>query len=117
MMPSMLGPTGITDWVNAVGKLCRTSNRDACSNAQSARVQVLTYSAHHFLGHMFSPRISGRFEVGFGDGTRIEGTFTAKQGNVKNIRKRYVNENAPLDWPRIDFAVLTVEMQVAAWPS
>jgi len=84
MMPSMLGPTGITDWVDAVGKLCSTSNRDACSNAQSARVRVLTYSAHHFLGHVFSLRISGRFEVGFSDGTSIEGTFAAKELRVKN---------------------------------
>jgi len=84
MMPSMLGPTGVTDWVDAVGKLCSTSNPDACSNAQSARVQVLSYSAHHYLGHAFSPRISGRFEVRFKDGTSIEGTFAAKERRLKH---------------------------------
>jgi len=83
MMPSMLGPTGITDWVDAVGKLCSTFNRNACSNAQSARVQVLTYSAHHFLGHVSSPHISGKFKVGFRDGTSIDGTFAAKERRGK----------------------------------
>jgi hypothetical protein len=78
MIPSLLGPTGVTDWVDAVAKLCSTSGPISCSNAQRARVRVLNYSAHYFLGHVSRPRISGRFEVGLGDGTIIEGTFTAK---------------------------------------
>ena len=79
MMPSMLGETGFTDWVDAVGKLCSKSKVDDCSNAQSAQVRVLSYSSHDLVGHVFSPRISGQFEVEFSDGTKIEGTFTAKE--------------------------------------
>jgi hypothetical protein len=87
MMPSMLGPTGITDWMDAAGTLCSTLSRNACSNAQSARVRVLTYSAHHFLGHAFSPHISGEFKVGFSDGTSIDGTFAAKERSAKNSKQ------------------------------
>lgn len=83
MMPSMLGETGVADWVDAVGKLCSTSKGDDCSNAQSARVRVLSYSSHYFLGHVFNPRISGEFEVRFSDGRRIEGTFAAKERRLK----------------------------------
>jgi hypothetical protein len=77
MMPSRLGPSGVTDWVDAVGKLCSTSGTISCSNARRARVQVLNYSAHRAS----SPRTSGRFEVGLRDNSVIEGTFTAKEGH------------------------------------
>lgn len=83
MMPSMLGPTGVTDWVDAIGKLCSTSKRNSCSNAQRARVRVLHYSAHKFLGKLLSPHISGEFEVRFSDGTNIAGTFAAKEHKSK----------------------------------
>jgi hypothetical protein len=75
MMPSLLGPLGVTDWVDAVGKLCGTSGPISCLNAQRTRVRVLNYSARH----LFRPRTSGRFEVGLEDGTIIEGTFSAKE--------------------------------------
>jgi hypothetical protein len=87
MMPSMLGPTGVTDWVNAVGKLCTPSRGGDCSNAQSARVRVLNYSTHNFLGKVLSPHISGEFEVRFSDGTNIEGTFAAKEQKSKQFSK------------------------------
>jgi hypothetical protein len=83
MMPSLLGPTGVTAWVDAVAKLCITSDPVSCSNAQRARVRVLNYSARYFLGHVSRSRISGRFEVGLGDGTIIEGTFGAKARKLK----------------------------------
>jgi len=79
MMPSMLGETGFTDWVDAVGKLCSTSGGDDCSKAQSARVRVLSYSSHNLVGHVFSHVSRGQFEVEFRDGTKIEGRFTAKE--------------------------------------
>jgi hypothetical protein len=79
MMPSMLGPSGLRDWVDAVGALCAPSNGGDCANAKSARVRVLNYSAHKFLGKVFNPDISGEFDVRFSDGTKIEGTFTAKK--------------------------------------
>jgi len=72
MMPSLLGPSGVTDWVDAVAKLCSTSGTISCSNAQRARVRVLNYSVRY-------ARTSGRFEVGLRDGTVIEGSFTAKE--------------------------------------
>jgi hypothetical protein len=82
-MPSMLGPSGVTDWADAVGKLCSTSERNDCSNAQSARVRVLNYSAHNSLGKVLSPHISGEFEVRFSDRMDIEGTFAAKEHKSK----------------------------------
>ena len=72
MMPSVLGPSGFTDWVDAVAKLCTASDLTSCSDAQSARVRVLNYSQRR-------RRISGRFEVKLRDGTIIEGTFTAEE--------------------------------------
>jgi hypothetical protein len=83
LMPSQLGPAGVKDWVDAVAKLCSISDPVSCSDAQKARVRVLNYSAGHFLGHMSSPHISGRFEVGFADGTTIEGTFAVKGRKLK----------------------------------
>jgi hypothetical protein len=72
MMPSILGPSGVTDWADSVAKLCRTSGTISCSIAQRSRVRVLNYSARYV-------RTSGRFEVGLRDGTVIEGSFTAKE--------------------------------------
>jgi len=80
MMPSRLGPAfGVTDWVDAVGKLCSTGEGGDCSNAQNARVRVLSYSSHYFLGKVFNVHISGEFDVHFNDGTSNQGTFTAKE--------------------------------------
>jgi hypothetical protein len=83
IMPSLLGPTGVTDWVDAVAKLCSTFGFISCSNTQRARVRVLNYSARYFFGHVSRPRISGRFEVGLRDGTIIDGNFAAKERKLK----------------------------------
>jgi hypothetical protein len=83
LMPSQVGPAGLTDWVDAVAKLCNISDPISCSDAKRARVRVLNYSGHHSLGHISSHHISGRFEVGFADGTTIEGTFAAKERETK----------------------------------
>ncbi len=82
-MPSQVGPAGLTDWVDAVAKVCSIPGPISCTDAQKARVRVLNYSEPHFLGHFFSSHISGRFEVKFSDGTTIEGTFAAKERKPK----------------------------------
>lgn len=87
LMPSQVGPAGLTDWVDAVAKLCNISDPISCSDAKRARVRVLNYSGAHFLGHTSGPHISGRFEVGFADATTIEGTFAAKQRKTKEYSR------------------------------
>jgi hypothetical protein len=85
-MPSVLGPSGLTDWIEVRGELCGISNPSACSEAQSARVQVLNYSAGYrpFIRDWFTtPRISGNLEVRLKDGTAIEGSFSAKARKIK----------------------------------
>jgi hypothetical protein len=85
-MPSVLGSSGVTDWIKVQGELCGISNLSACSEAESARVQVLNYSARHYplIRDWFtSPRISGNIEVSLKDGTVIEGSFSAKARRVK----------------------------------
>jgi hypothetical protein len=85
-MPSVLGTSGFTDWIKVQGELCGISNPSACSEAESARVQVLNYSARYypFIRDWFtSPRISGNFEVSLKDRTVIEGPFSAKARKVK----------------------------------
>jgi hypothetical protein len=93
MMPSMLGPSGVTDWADAVGKLCSTSKRGDCSNAQGARVRVLNYSAHNFLGKVLSPHISGEFEVRFSDGTELKEPSPRKSTRANTPPRLYVNES------------------------
>jgi hypothetical protein len=74
-MPSMLGPSGVRDWADAVADVCITSDPSRCSKARKARVQVLNYSARN----VSSPHTSGRFEVILADGTFIKGTFAVRE--------------------------------------
>jgi hypothetical protein len=85
-MPSVLGSSGIKDWTKVRGELCGNSNPSACSEAESARVQVSNYSGRYypFIRDWFtSPRISGNFEVSLKDHLVIEGSFSAKGRKVK----------------------------------
>lgn len=65
-MPSLLGPSGVKDWMDVPAHLCTISEPSTCSDIRSARVQVLRYSPHYypFIRNWFTkPSISGSFEV------------------------------------------------------
>jgi hypothetical protein len=88
--PSVLGSSGVTDWIKVRGELCGISNPSACTEAESARVQVLNYSSRYypiFRDWFTSPHISGSFEVSLKDGTVIESSFSAKARKVKYSRQ------------------------------
>jgi hypothetical protein len=72
LMPSLLGPSGVKDWMRAEAKLCSTPDAASCTNAEKARVRVVSFSRRNY-------RTTGRFEISFGDGSTIEGSFTAKE--------------------------------------
>jgi hypothetical protein len=85
-MPSLLGPSGVTDWIEVTGQLCGISDPRACSEVQDARVQVLKYSARYYplvRDWFTTSHISGNFKVRLKDGTVIEGSFSAKARKVK----------------------------------
>ena len=85
-MPSLLAPAGVTDWVDVPAHLCTISSPSTCTDARSARVQVLHYSARHypFIRNWFTkPRISGNFEVNLKDGNPIKGFFNATARKMK----------------------------------
>lgn len=83
---SLLGPTGIQDWIDVPAQLCTMASSNACSDAHSAKIQILDYQAryHPFIRNRFTmPRISGNFDVTLKDGTEIKGSFTATERRVK----------------------------------
>lgn len=85
-MPSILGPSGVKDWIDVPAHICRISSPNTCSDARTARVQVLHYSAHWypFIRNWFTkPRISGNFEVNLKDGNSIKGSFTSTERKMK----------------------------------
>ena len=89
-MPSMSGPAGITDWTDATAELCSTSPQRKCSQAKSARVQVLKYSSRYYpiiRGAFTTPHISGNFKVKLTDSFVVEGFFSAKERKVKYLHQ------------------------------
>ena len=87
-MPSLLGPVGITGWMDVPGHLCTTSSPQTCTDVRSARVQVLHYSAPYypfaFIRNWFTKsRISGNFEVNLKVGNPIRGSFKATAHKMK----------------------------------
>ncbi len=82
---SFLGPTGIRDWIDVPAQLC-TAASNSCSDAQTARIQIVDYSARYYplvRNWLAMPRVSGNFEVRLKDGTEIKGSFTATERRVK----------------------------------
>jgi hypothetical protein len=85
-MPSLLGPSGDTDWIDVPAHLCAISSTNSCSDARSARVQVLHYSGRYypFIRNWFTkPRIFGNFEVNLKDGNSIKGSLNATAHKLK----------------------------------
>ena len=79
-IPSLLGPSGVKDWMDVPAHLCTVRNPTTCSDAQSARVQVLNYSGRYYpfiRNWLTKPTISGNFEVNLKDGSSIKAPFTA----------------------------------------
>ena len=89
-MSSMFGPAGITDWTDATAELCSISTQRKCSQAQSAKVQVLKYSSRYYpiiRGAFTTPHMSGNFKVKLINGSKIEGSFSSKERKVKYLHR------------------------------
>ena len=89
-MPSLLGPSGVKNWIDVPAHLCTISSPNTCSDARSARVQVLHYSARRypFIRNWFTkPRMSGNFEVNVEGGNPIKGSFSATAHKMKYLQQ------------------------------